>query len=141
MFDRARLLSSVKKYLASFPGHFLLSGKIGYANRVQGMMETTHLAPGKPGGSPVDFLKKNAAYFLFTKIKDYEQEQEFRVVYSNSQRSPDLVSVDGAIAGVIVGQYCDDASFDELSQLAKSLRVPVATARWVQGRPFLETRA
>jgi len=141
VFDKKKLLTEVKKHLRPFPGHFLLSGKIAYANKVQGMAEAAHFTPGRALDSPVSFLKENAQSFLFSKIKDYEQEQEFRVAFYNSLRGPDLVSIEDSLAGIVVGQYCDDASFDEISQMAKRLRVPVATAFWFRGQPSFAGRS
>jgi len=78
--------------------------------------------------------------FFFAKSNDWSQEFEYRWVVIGQDDEPEFVSIDRAIAGVVVG--CDFARvyLPSLIPLCKSLGIPGAKMSWEDGIPLLPER-
>lgn len=83
-----------------------------------------------------EYFFKNYKGFFLTKHPDWASESEFRWILHNTTKSPEFVSIDGAIKSILVGSEFPLAYEILIKELCKELSIPVGRIMWMNGMPF-----
>jgi hypothetical protein len=74
-------------------------------------------------------------HFFLTKSKDWETEYEYRWIIHGTSMSPEYISIENCIVGVIVGVDFPEVYEPSLIKLCKDLNIPVGRMVWRNGTP------
>lgn len=140
VLNKETMVENVNNYISNFPLSFPLSGPVVYNNEHYLSVNKFHVSTEVLDiNNPIQYLKKSTKEFFFTKIKDYENEQEYRICIYNTNKKAEYISIANAIQGVIIGQYCSNQDKKKIVDLCSIRNIPIIQAWWFRGMPdFIE---
>lgn len=85
-----------------------------------------------------EYLFEHYKDVFLTKYLDWENESEYRWLVHSKTRSPEFVSIEGAIISVLVGMEFPKVYEPTLVKLGEKLNVTVDRIRWQSGIPIID---
>jgi hypothetical protein len=82
-----------------------------------------------------DSFRKNWEELFLVKSKDWETEFEYRWLVHSEIDSPESVSINGVIDGVVVGSDFPKAYYPSLQAMCDGLKIIPEKIEWVNGMP------
>ena len=140
VFSKQRLLSCIRRQLLD--EDVCISGKVNYQNIESKRFDLVFKRPWEESPEPDKAVLENAGIHFFSKLEDYHDEAEFRIVYWRAV--PDLSSnaefldVKDAFAGILVGNSFHTRYRPVVKKQAAELHVPVFQITWYLGTPLWE---
>lgn len=146
IFDRKRLMSNLQNDVESIQVPIgtsitIHSGKVEYDNSLAKLKIALTTNPYKL----TDFEKyihDNLEGYLFLKLEDYRDEQEYRIVlYSKYFNNKDEVLINylDSLEGIILGCKFPQVYIEMVMEFCKRLKVNLYYLFWSNGEPYLET--
>ncbi len=118
------------------PGTWIITDKVLYDNENNNLSKVCHLNPKEFDTEPVKRLEKYAKAYLFTKLKDYENEQEYRICIYDGKKTTDIkIDIKDAIEGIILGYKFQRIYLPDIQSVSKKLHFPITQVTWFRGIP------
>jgi hypothetical protein len=135
IFDGKRLHENIKKHTKE-KGYILRYGSVDYRNTNSpgGWLNTSGDPKSREETVRQYFLMNYKAIFL-SKYLDWKNETEFRWLMYGQTKSPEFVSVEGAITSVLVGMDFPIVYEPALREVCKELGISAGRMRWFDGAP------
>lgn len=116
----------------------LFAKEVKYDNELPGLWEALTLEYDLVKDKSAEtMLEKNLDPLLFTKYKNYEHEQEYRIVLHSSRfQNNDIEDIDfgDAIEGIILGTRFKSAYLPSIRKFTDELGIPVFKMSWFNGK-------
>lgn len=117
-------------------GTWVITDKVIYDNENNNLHKVCHLDTDEFNINPSQRLKKFAKAYLFTKLKDYENEQEYRIcIYDGKKTSEIKVDISEAIEGIIIGFKFPKTYLPAIKDISNRLQIPITQVNWFRGHP------
>ena len=137
-FDRQILINEVSKQIGQ--ENVIFSDRVDYKNSLKELAAAVSLSPADRVATELDRVRKHAKLFLFTKLKDFQNENEYRICFWKRNESSisehELLRVGGAIVGILLGSSFPEAYIPLIRKKAKDMQIPVCQAFWLHGTPL-----
>ncbi len=143
IFDRNNLKSKLESIVNSEKESIVYGDHVVYDNKLS-VLESKHdyVENRENFEKPFyDFFKDNADGYIFNKLADFRDEQEFRyAIHNNSlgKQESVFINIYECLSGIIVGEKFDHNYMPILQQYQKTNDVGVFQIYWNNGRPKLE---
>ena len=146
VFNRQKILDTVAQKPEAFAlptsaSFKLFNGRVKYENDLSKLHAALILNLNTDRGLSVDeFIQKNYESYLFCKLLDYRDEQEYRIcLYSDSFKEKDVCEVDylDALEAIILGCKFPKAYWTNTDHYQKKLGVPAFYMQWLNGVPVI----
>jgi hypothetical protein len=139
-FSKQALLECVRA--ATNPSDSVLDYEVVYTNDSKELDHILFIRPGNDWPDETELFLSNPRRLAFTKVKDYDNESEYRICYlrrsSHPERNYELVRCESAIAGMIAGSRFSRAYLPSALSLSEKLGIPLFRCWWYHGNPFCE---
>jgi hypothetical protein len=137
VFDYNQIVNSVLKELPTNSHTWIITDKVNYDNKNNSLKSIIHIDYNEMSLPPVERLKKYAKAYLFSKLKDYENEQEYRICINDGFNTSHIdVDISNALQGIILGSKFPDVYLPVIEKIAKKAKIPVVKVDWLRGIPF-----
>jgi len=83
-----------------------------------------------------DYYFENYKSYFLSKYPDWKNESEYRWLVHSEKKSPEFVSIDGALKAVLVGRQFPKVYEPALINICKQLRVSAGRMNWAVGVPY-----
>jgi len=138
IFKRERLIDIISDSSQLIP----ISSKIYYENKNDDMYSSTSLQYNQIKGlTREEIFINNSKHYIFTKLKDYQDEHEYRIalVTENIDENDDLyIEYKDAIAGIILGDRFNDVYIVNVKRIANEKNIMLYKMKWTDGKPAIE---
>ncbi len=140
VFHRNKLYDKLSETIKEHENAFIVKRKVSYTNKVLNQRGVYKIFTKDLKISPQSFIKKNARFFLFTKFRDYKDEQEYRfVVFGLKKSIKDFcIDIQSSLVGIICGYNFHQQYIPIIQLYSKRNGVPAFKIHWADGIPRFE---
>jgi hypothetical protein len=146
IFSKSKLLESIRvQAKGKYPeGQIIVEGRnVEYSNSKWSNFSTFTLTEETLQNPHVglDVIEKSIDAYLFTKLKDYRDEQEYRIaVYHETLEKLDYEKfiIKDAVLGIIIGDKCNEAYDVNFEDIKGRYDINIFRMSWFKGTPHLD---
>lgn len=137
VFNYKKIFEKTLNYFDS-PNGWAISSKVSYVDDDKDIIDTMTIHH-KDLSPPDERLKKLCNVYLFSKLKDYEHENEYRICI-NDNNCTELIDLDfkDSLEGIVIGHFFNPIYKQIVHDFAKGYNVPVKQVNWYNRIPSLE---
>lgn len=118
---------------------WIINSRVGYNDENNNLKKVLEVSSKDHDLIPSNRVKLFCEAYLFTKLKDYENENEYRIcIYDDTDSKNILVNVKEAFRGIILGYNFPDVYLSVIKMFSDQLKIPVVRANWFRGKPSFE---
>lgn len=134
VFDKAELITTISaKKDAGLPDMPICKNVI-YKNETERMDLLLH--EGDLLKSASTLLSESIDSYIFTKLKDYENESEFRIAYhSGDNQEFELIDTGNSLCGVLLGHSIEWKQIRQIASHLEQSNIPCKSVHWLKGMP------
>lgn len=138
VFKRTDLISEVQRQIGA--DGLVLSSDMDYTNDLRKLEAVVNLGPADGVVSAEDRIKMNSKYLLFTKLMDFQNENEFRICFWKRQQTQqvdrEFIDIGKAIIGILLGSSFPEPFARLITLQARDMNLPVFQVFWLHGMPL-----
>lgn len=141
IFNKEKIIDNVIKHLSELRTKYLLFfGEVEYTNDAIKQRSIFRLFESDLEHiNPIDnFFLNNEKSFFRTKLLDYRDEQEFRIIllpFDNNSNDEIYIEIDNCINGIICGTSFHDIYLPIIQKYSNKYEIPVYKMKWTDGFP------
>jgi hypothetical protein len=122
-----------------FPDYYIFKKEVEYTNKVSLQRSVYTFRQNHFSANPIDFIKHNKSIYFFSKIKDYRDESEFRIVLINKELNKNNDDVffpyENSLKSIICGEQFHNAYVPAIREIAIKKNIPAYKMVWDYGIP------
>lgn len=137
VFSKERLLELIE---AKYPNNCLYDD-VTYDNKLIKLKKALVIDESEIETTAEERLKKHASGYIFSKLEDYRDENEFRIaLFSENYNKTDSVYIDilDHVEAIIVGDLFPDVYLPSIKKLSTEQNFEIFRLWWTNGHPILE---
>lgn len=134
-FDKKKVIAIVK---STFPDALVFYTSVKYTNRAWMQRSVHEINKNNINENNLDFIKKRRKAYFFSKLRDYRDEREFRIiVVSTKEIEKKYIDISNAITSIYVGENCDAQTIEVVRDYCRNKQLKAHKLHWHEGVPLL----